>query len=255
VQARSHVSDLETTALAATETVIFLGLRGDFSGDIELSMADQLEAKEDITIVGDPVRALATKNTRIWAIRTPTTAKKLERGLKREMKKAGYEVDILKGTALTSLGDDRSATLKRALRDLEREEDKVWGSHLDSREGIMWVFHESKVDGKDIQKVLRKSKVKTGFHHIELTLAAKGELQADGLAKQAGKDLDLARASSNGSELVLDVYLRDLEGMLALRRGKHNIACPDVLCFLGSVPAGELEWTVTLDTTGFPFKD
>ena len=42
---------------------------------------------------------------------------------------------------------------------------------------------------------------------------------------------------------------------IIIKRGKHNIVCPDVLAFLGNVPAGELDWTVTLDMTGFPFRD
>jgi len=255
VQSMNVAARTETVALAASESIVFLGLRGDFAGDKELSLGSRLDAKKNLSIVGEPVRSFAIKDVRVWAVRTALSANKLERELRRDLKKTGYQVEVLSGTALSVLGKMQSAVLKRSLRDLERAEQKVWASHVNTRDGIIWVFHEPKFDSKDIQAQLRKSKVKTGFHHIELILEAQGELQADELAVQAKSALDLARASVNGSSLVLDIYLRDLAGMLALKRGKHNIVCPDVLAFLGNVPAGELDWTVTLDMTGFPFRD
>ncbi|MCH2112716.1 MAG: hypothetical protein MK213_07640 [Planctomycetes bacterium] len=247
------VSAGEPLPFTTTEQVLFLGVEGDFSGELESEVVLLLKAQKGLKVVGGSVRARGTKTHRVFAVSTALEGKELERNLKRSMKKAGYEAKVLRGTALSLLERSSSSTVQRVLQTLEREEDKVWAGHRDMKAGVIWVFHESRFDPKELHASFRSAKIKTGFHHLELTLETSSEANFSRMATLAKESLDLVTSKGEGRQLILDVYLRDLEGMLALKNGEHTVSCPDIAAALGSDP--EVRWTVRLENVGYPFLD
>ena len=75
------------------------------------------------------------------------------------------------------------------------------------------------------------------------------------LAATASEKLDLARASQAEGYLTLDVYLRDLDSMILMQRGRHTFACLDVYKPFIKPLKSETKWIVTFDNSGYPFVD
>lgn len=250
---RPNFGDRETLPLVASESLVFLGIAGDYSGGGDIKMAERLEQDFGLKVVGSPVRSMSDKKRLVWGVRSTDTAKKLERSLRKKMKKDGYEVFALRATVFALLGNQSGSQVARTLRGYERSESKAWAFHISPRSSLVWGFHEPKLKSEKLKDGMRDVKVRSSFHHQELELEAKEGTDVAALAKEASQKLDLVRASNHDKFLVLDIYLRDLDSFLALERGKHTMACPDVMNFLEEVPAGKLSWSVTLENKGYPF--
>lgn len=246
------VGDRDTLPLVSTETLVFLGFNGDFGAEAEVKFHEFAIQELSLNFVGSPLRSTADKAQLVWAVRTDNPSG-LAQKIAKPLKEKGYTVTALRTTAFSILGGQAAAEVQRGMRELDRVEKKVWGFFQDNKEGLLWVFHEPKLAAEKLMGEIRDAKVKAGFYHQELELEAKEGVDAKALADQACQKLDLARASNREQFLVLDVYLRDVDGFLALNRGKRTVACPDVLKFLQEVPAGNLSWVVTLENRGYPF--
>ena len=249
---RSSFAGRDTLPLAASERVVFLGVSGDYSGDAQVAVRAQLEGELGLRVVGSPVRSLSEKSRLVWAVRT-TEAKSLARQIAKPFKRTGYEVEPLRMTAFSLLGRSTSSTVQRGLRNLERTEDKVWASHHEVKEGVVWTFHEKQLNSSKLLDHLRDADLKASYYHHELELAPGQKANVDDLAREAEKSLDLVRASGREEALILDLYLRDVNNLLALDRGRHTVPCPDVLDVLAKAP--QAEWSVTLLSQGYPFQD
>ena len=82
-----------------------------------------------------------------------------------------------------------------------------------------------------------------------------GSVAAAEAVSRAKTELDLVGSQIRDGRLILDVYLRDLDHLLVLAKGRKIILCPDVTP--GSFAEAEAEnaaWVVTLDAKGYPFK-
>lgn len=246
--------DRDTLPLVANEVMVFVGLTGDFSGENELRLREYLSRELGLRVVGSPVRSLADKGRQVWAVRT-TDPEGLAKEVAGPLKQRGYQATPVRATVMVLLGRPSSGEVQRVLRDLDRQEKKVWASHFDAQEGVVWTFHEPRISAEKLMDEVRRREIKAAFHHQELELAAKEAADLPALAKQAEQNLDLVKAGSRDQALVLDLYLRNVETLLALERGRRVVACPDVLSFLGSVPAGKLSWSVTLENRGYPFVE
>ena len=145
--------------------------------------------------------------------------------------------------------------MKRGVQSVERNNDKVWGASVHPKEDLMWIFHESKFESGDLLKTVRSGRLSAGFHHQEIVLEAQEGTDMKAMAVDASAKLDLVAASDQSGNLVLDMYFRDVDALLALPRDEKIYACPNVLPFLDTVPAGQLQWRVTLDNRGYPFVD
>jgi len=253
----------DTLPLQGGETVFFLGISGDFTKGKDQEMQAALSATLGLDILGAPVRSLTSRNRLVWAVRAEEgdDPAKMIRNLIRPLKKNGYKPTRIHATVLTPTGRALSASLRTAARKIERENPKVWGTFLSSKNRVLWVFHDPKLKGKKVLEGVREAKVKVSFHHQELELQESGnrggasESAATEAASRAKTELDLVGSQIRDGLLILDVYLRDLDHLLVLQKGRKTILCPDVTP--GLFAEGEAEnaaWVVTLDTKGYPFQ-
>ena len=241
--------------LSGHESLLFLAVTGDFSGEQELEVGDFLREEQKLALLGDPVRSAASKTTRIWAVATSETPKNFLRGLLRPLKKLDYRPALVHASAFKLIAQSKASLVRRSLRNLELEDRKVLASSLDFRAGLFWVFHDDGMHAKKLLSQLRTFDLKVAYHHQEIILQARPDADLARFADSAAAHLDSARISQRNNTLVIDLYLRDLSSMLALSKSRSVVACPDVLPFLGEVPAGELDWLVDFDLAGFPFSD
>ncbi len=241
--------------IESTEALIFVGIEGDYSSDVELAVRDRLGEEFGLTVVGSPVRSMTDKGQRVWALRTTEDFKSLRKKLLRPMKKQGYGLTELRATAMMTIGRESSSTLKGRLKNFERKQKYVWASHQDFREGVVWVFHEPKLKSAKILDGMRDVGLKVAFHHHEVELEADADgLSVDGLEAAAKEKLDVIAVSGKEKSLVIDFYLRDMPSMMALDRGRHTVACPDLSGLIGK-PGEASGWAVTLENRGYPFVD
>ena len=258
-------ADTDTLPLQGGETVFFLGISGDFTEGKDQEMQAALSATLGLDILGDPVRSLTSRDRLVWAVRAgegddPST---MVRRLIRPLKKNGYKPTRVHATVLTPTGRALSASLRTAARKIERDNPKVWGTFLSSKNRVLWVFHDQKLKGKKVLESVREAKVKVSFHHQELELqepanrgGTSGSAVATEAASRAKIELDLVGSQIRDGRLILDVYLRDLDHLLVLAKGRKIILCPDVTPGLfAEAEAENAAWVVTLDAKGYPFKD
>lgn len=249
-------NDRATMALDPTEeSLVFLGISGDYQGIAGRDrLQEKLSGELGLKLLGDPIRSYARKERMVWAVLTPKPDS-LEKKVSRALKEDDFDVVRLRVSALALL--DRSSstsTVARAVRRAETREDRFWGADLHVREGLVWAFHESKLESKDVLMALRDNDLNVGFHHQEIELNAKEDADLAVLAANASAKLDLVRASEREKSLVLDLYFRDMDSFLALPHGRETYACPNVWPFLEEA-GGKLKWNVTLDNHGYPFVD
>ncbi|KAA3615178.1 MAG: hypothetical protein DWQ01_00195 [Planctomycetota bacterium] len=243
-------------ALETQQKLIFLGIAGDYSGGADLKMRDRLQQEFSLEVVGNPIRSLSDKEKLIWTVKADQQAKKQLRKMSRPLKKDGYVLDQLRTTAFSLLGSRRSGSaLQMALKAVERGDKNIWAFNIQVREGVIWAFHEPRTKSEKLLDKIKKQKVKASFYHQEFELEAKEGADVHTMVGQAKDKLDLVRANCIDQFLVLDLYLRDVEEFLALKRGHRTMACPDLLEFLAEVPGGNLTWSVTLENKAYPFVD
>ena len=255
--------DTDTLPLQGGKTVFFLGISGDFTEGKDQEMQAALSGALGLDILGNPVRSLTSRDRLVWAVRIEEgdDPAKIIRKLIRPLKKNGYKPTRVHATVLTPTGRALSASLRTAARKIERDNPKVWGTFLSSKNRVLWVFHDPKLKGKKVLEGIREAKVKVSFHHQELELqhsvshGGASESAATEAASLAKNELDLVGSQIRDGLLILDVYLRDLDHLLVLAKGRKIILCPDVT--LGLFAEGEAEnaaWMVTLDAKGYPFQ-
>jgi lambda repressor-like predicted transcriptional regulator len=252
---RPSLGDRDTLPLSASaETLVFVGLAGDQVAGSGRALVEDFLAKDwGVTLVGEPVRSLATRDRAVFAVRTADDPGTSLRRQRRVLKRHRLQAEQLQVTALALLGNYSYSQLQTALRSVERREDKIWAFFIDNRENVIWAFHEAKLDPDGVLDAIRRARIKVSFYHQELELEAGGGTDVETLAGQARDRLDLVGATARDGSLVLDLYLRGVGSFLALQRGRKTVACPDVLPFLREVPASDLAWKVTLDNRGYPF--
>ncbi|RMH00843.1 MAG: hypothetical protein D6702_12865 [Planctomycetota bacterium] len=242
-------------ALGAEESLIFLGLQGDYSGELELQVRDRLSEEFGLQVVGSPVASLTDKDKRVWAIRTTEDFKSIRKKLLRPLKKRGYSLEELRATAFSPIDRVSGSAIKAAMREVERADKYVWASYMDFREGTIWVFHEDRLKSEKLLDRIRNTRLKVAFYHHEIQLEPDSpDLRLDGLAESAKEKLDALAVTGRDNALVIDLYLRDVDSFLALDRGRHTVACPDLSPLLGRgrKAAG---WAVVLENRGYPFVD
>jgi len=250
--ASAPFGERETLPLVASERVVFFGFEGDFTGDGDLKLAGLLEEEFQLPVLGTAIRAHSTRDRLVFAVRTSEDVKKLDRSLNRGLKKKGYKAEPLHVTALSLLDRSSGSALSRDMRNVERDESKVWASAVRPGNRLIWVFHEPRMSASKVLDAVRDAGVRCSYHHMEVELTAQQNADLAALRDLAGEKLDLLRASEQDGRLLLDLYLRDVDSFLALQRGRRTVPCPDVLDFLDEVPAGRLQWQVTLDIEGNP---
>jgi len=185
-------------------------------------------------------------------------AGKLARKMKRGLKKDDYKVSALCLTVVVAVGEVKSRDLRRAAQMVEENDKSVFASFVSKREGLVWVFHESKLKSKKVLALFDESKVLFDFYHQDVELAPDKDGKISDLAQlaaTASEKLDLARASQAEGYLTLDVYLRDLDSMILMQRGRHTFACLDVYKPFIKPLKSETKWIVTFDNSGYPFVD
>ena len=253
----------DTLPLQRGEIVFFLGISGDFTEGKDQEMQAALSGALGLDILGNPVRSLTSRDRLVWAVRAGEgdDPAKMIRKLIRPLKKNGYKPTRVHATVLTPTGRALSASLRTAARKIERDNPKVWGTFLSSKNRVLWVFHDSKLKGKKVLEGVREAKVKVSFHHQELELqhSANREEASESAATEAASlaktELDLVGSQIRDGRLILDVYLRDLDHLLLLAKGRKIILCPDVTPgFFAEGEAGNAAWVVTLDAEGYPFQ-
>ena len=176
------------------------------------------------------------------------------KALARGAKKAGLTaVERLQATVLDSGVDPFNGTTARLV---EANLDKLWASWIGPRGETMWLFHESRLTRRILEKGLEKYEVRANFHHRPFELSFTGEKEPDYAALEtlAVQKLDLLRASRVEKGLSLDVYLRSVDSLLLIEHGGSLHVCPD---FAGALLSEEKDavaaWSVTFYSTGFPF--
>ncbi|HEX9794575.1 MAG TPA: hypothetical protein VGC54_11385 [Planctomycetota bacterium] len=255
--ARPVFGDRDTLPLVASESLFFLGIEGDFKGNAIEDMEAYLSGEMGLKLVGKPVRGLANRERVVFGVRSgEASAEKVVRPLTRPLKKLGYKVEDLRLTALSLIGSNSVSGLQRSLRGVERADSDLWAFSMDAKENLIWGFHGSKFKAEELLEEVRDSGLKASFHHQEFEFGAGEGADLAALTGLAGEKLDLVRATERDNVLVLDLYLRELDRFLALDRKQATMACPDIVSpFLQKVPAGKLNWQVTLENRGYPFVD
>jgi len=245
--------DRGTLSLSAAESVIFLGISGDYKAVSAEDLAIRLAGDEDIEFVGKSIRAMGDRSRRVWAIRTDEP-KKAAKKLKKPLKKLGFKVSKLKLSVVQPLKSDSKA-LRTASRTVEGDK-KVWAVWADRRSPGVWVFHETKLSGKKVEAMFRKTAAKVAFYHQEFEFSTNEGADLPALTTAAEENLDSLKVLVREDRLVLDLFLRDIDSMLLLEneKGTKQFLCPDIVDpFLGTSAAASLDWAVTLENDGFPF--
>lgn len=245
--------DRGTLSLSAAESVIFLGITGDYKEVSEEDLAIRLAGDEDVVFVGESIRAMGDRSRRVWAIRTEEP-KKVAKKLNKPLKKLGFKATQLQLSVVQPLQNDSKA-MRTASRTIE-EDKKVWAVWADRRAPGVWVFHESKLDGKKIEGMFRKTDARVAFYHQEFEFSTNEGADLPALTTAAEENLDSLKVLVREERLVLDLFLRDIDSMLLLEneKGTKQFLCPDIVNpFLGTSAAASLDWAVTLENDGFPF--
>lgn len=249
----SHVLAQSTMPFVSKDRLIYVGIEADYSG-IGLEEVTRILTEDlGVTPIGSSLRSLANVQRRIFALRTPdpdATMKSLSRGAK----KAGLVgVERLQATVLDSGVDPFTGTIARLV---ENNLDKIWASWIGPRGETLWLFHESRLTRRTLEKGLEKYEVRPNFHHRPFELSFTGEKEPDYAALEtlAVQKLDLLRASRLEKGLSLDVYLRGFDSLLLIEHGGSLHVCPDFAGILLSDAKDEVAaWSVTFYGTGFPF--
>ncbi|MBT3339894.1 MAG: hypothetical protein HOM34_07090 [Planctomycetes bacterium] len=255
--ALTSIAERQTMALDASESLVFLGIEGDFANDGDVAMSQRLENEYKLQVIGRPVRATSNREHYVFAVQADD-AGKLARKMKRGLKKDDYKVSALCLTVVVAVGEVKSRDLRRAAQMVEENDKSVFASFVSKREGLVWVFHESKLKSKKVLALFDESKVLFDFYHQDVELAPDKDGKISDLAQlaaTASEKLDLARASQAEGYLTLDVYLRDLDSMILMQRGRHTFACLDVYKPFIKPLKSETKWIVTFDNSGYPFVD
>lgn len=239
--------------LQSQERLIYVGIEADFAGLGLEEVVRRLNEDLEVKTVGTSLRSLANAQRRIFALRSgdpEATVKTLTRGAKN----AGLtKVERLQATVLDSGVDPFSGTTARLV---ENNLDKVWSCWIGQRGETMWLFHESRLPRRVLEKGLEKYDVRPNFHHRPFELSFTGEKEPDYAALEtlAVEKLDLLRASRLEKGLALDVYLRGVDSLLLIEHGGLVHVCPDFVGpLIGTAKEAQAAWTVTFYSTGFPF--
>ena len=253
-----------TVSLNKSESVVFLGITGDYKATTADELAEWLLKEKKVVVVGESIRAMGDASRRVWAVQSKDS-KKLMKSLKSGLKKQGFKATPLLATALTPLSDDSRAQ-KAAMRGVEKAEKKVWTLWGGGRDKAVWVFHESKIDSKKIESLFRKTEAKMSFFHQEFCFKSEA-LSGDGkvteasvnvasMTQTAAATMDCLKVIARDGALVMDLYMRDMSSVLLLSsdNGRHQFLCPNVYDSpVKRLQVPELNWMVTLEGRDIPF--
>lgn len=242
-----------TIALTTEQSLVFYGFSGDFSGDKEVTFALSLKEEHGLSLVGDPVRSLSDTDRRVWAVSTDDPDQSTGK-LARRLRKQGYTVARLHVSAFSMLGSPSRSQIQRAIRSLERGQRRFWAASVKDTEGVLWTFHDPKLAPSKIRDGLRKSKVKASGFHQEVELQMSESADGEQLSVLARDQLDLVRSSVSGDQLIIDIYLRGADRLMAIPKGSRFMACPSLQAFLDIAPEGGLGGQITLDNLAYPFR-
>jgi len=257
--------DQTTVSLNGAESIVFIGITGDYKAVSDDELAVWLLEEKEIVVVGESIRALSDADRRVWAVKGDDS-KKLVKSIKTGLKRKGFKATPLVATALTPLKDNARA-LKAALRDVERKEKKVWTTWSGGREKVVWVFHESRLDSKKVESLFRKTDAKMTFFHQEFCFksdfllekggkATEATVTVESFSESAAASMDCLKVSARDGGMVMDMFMRDMSSVLLLRteNGRHEFLCPNVRqSSVKRLAVPELNWTVTLDERTLPF--
>ncbi len=249
----ARAGERSTLPLQPGDRLIYVGIEADYSvvglEEISRRLTEDLQLK----LVGNPLRSLANAQKRIWALRTAdpeATFKALEKGAK---KAEFVSVQRLQATVLDSGATPFQVATARLI---EGSLDRVWSAWVGPRGETMWLFHESRLTRKVLEKGLEKQEVRASFHHQAFDLACSGTKGPDfaALEASAAQKLDLLSSKRLEHGLSLDLYLRSVDSLLVIEHEGRMHVCPDFLGSLISADAPDTDgWSVTFQSEGYPF--
>jgi len=264
--AQSSAAGRDSFAFEPEGSMFFLGIEGDYRG-FGLDELRSLLEDQGLELVGDPLRGAVSAERRVWAVRvTDEDPKKLVRKLKKPLKKAGFQVERLRGSVFAPLGRDWNRVLPGASRALAGKDDKVWATWAPrgrTAASCFWVFHETSLSRKKLERELKDAGLSITTFHQEFVLTPPPgvgdavELMTT-LEPIAAEQLDLLSLSLREGSLVLDVYLQDVDEMLIVPRGSKLCACPpEISALVAQTQAGSEEepWKLAIPTEFVPFVD
>lgn len=235
-----------------TAQVFFVGIQADYDA-LTLDEATRVLREElSLEIVGESQRAFGNVQRRVWAFRASDPGAAVKE-LKKAAKKKGFVVERLEASVVIAGRDPISSSAARAAEALD---ERVWTAWLGPRGGEMWLFHESKLTPKALEKALQAAKLPASWQHstYELTCTAPSAPDLAALEKVAAEKLDLVSARAADGVLTLDVYLRGMDVLAPVQQDKVMRFCPDVRTRLvdASAPAST-GWTLTFADAPTPF--
>lgn len=242
----------ETLPLETADRLVFLGVQADYS---TLGMEEVTRIlTEDLGLkpVGESLRSASNVERRVWAVRCKDPDLTVK-DLKRNAKKSGLLVERL---LLSVAEGGREGFGSASARVLEGQDERIWSGWLGPKGAQLWIFHESKLTTKLLEKFMAGAKLTAAWHHQAFALSSAAQPAADlaALEAVAALKLDLMSATKTESGLALDVYLRSLDSLIILEQPGRVRFCPDIRGKLIDPTLPESSgWNLTFSNDGYPF--
>lgn len=238
---------------ATAARVFFVGIQADYDA-LTLEEATRV-LREDLSleVIGESQRSMSNVQRRVWAFRAADPDATMKE-LKKSAKKKGFAVERLHASVVLAGRDPISGSVARAS---EAVDERVWASWLGPRGGEMWLFHETKLTHKALEKALAAAKLPSSWQHLTYDLACTAPSAPDlaTLESVAAEKMDLVSARAADGVLTLDVYLRGVDSLAPVQLDKVSRLCPDIRTRLvdASVP-NATGWTLTFAEAPTPFQ-
>ncbi len=235
-----------------TDQLLFVGIQADYDA-LGMEEATRLLREDlELRIAGESLRSLSNVQRRVWAVRSKDPDATLK-DLKRSAKKKDLVIERLFASVVTAGRDPLNNSVARAM---EGVDERVWAAWLGIRGEEVWLFHESKLTTKTLEKALGAAKLPNSWQHQAFDLSSAAEVPPDfALLESAAADkLDLLHATRGAAVLSLDVYLRGMDGLRVVQQESQTRFCPDFYGKLvGAAAPGTEGWKLTFQPDGFPF--
>jgi hypothetical protein len=244
--------DRDTFAMESKDRVLFLAIQADYPTLGVEEVARILREDFTCSLVGDSVRSQSNPQRRVWAVRTSDTEATLKE-LKRGTRKKGLVVERMVASVLAPGRDPANNATARVIESLD---ERIWAGWVGPGGATLWIFHESRLTLKALEKALDGAKLPSSWHHeaFDLSSAAQPAADLSLLAKAAPERLDLLCATPGEGLLALDIYLRNLDTLAIVQQDDQSRLCPDFRGrLIEAVAPGTTGWRVTFAHDGYPF--
>jgi len=238
--------------LEVGDRLVFLGVQADYStlgmDEISRLLTEELGLKP----VGESLRSTSNVERRVWAVRCQDPEATCK-DLKRTAKKSGLIVERL---LLSVVESGREGFSNPTARVLEGLDERIWAGWIGPKGEKLWIFHESKLTTKLLEKAMNGAKLGTSWHHAAYDLSSVAQPAPDFAALEAvaASKLDLMSVTKIDSALALDVYLRSLDSLIILEQQGRVRFCPDFRGkLIDTTLPGSSGWNLTFSNEGYPF--